>query len=83
MTTGIKLIETYDHDDFCSQLYDTIQAYENEGYAVELHPEVKIEREYNEFNNSVDHSKHLYLALVLAKTQDVQKTTTRAKKAQA
>lgn len=77
MTTGIKLIETYDHDDFCSQLYDTIQAYENEGYTVDVRPEVKVERVYNEFNNTVDHSKHLYIALVLA-----SKAVTRAKKVQ-
>lgn len=66
MTTGIKLIETYDHDDYCSQLYDVIQAYESEGYTVDVKPEIKVERVYNEFNNTVDHSKHLYIALVLA-----------------
>ena len=66
MTTGIKLIETYNHDDYVSQLYDAINGYEGQGYTVELKPQVTIEYMHNEFDNTVTGVEHLYTCLVIA-----------------
>lgn len=66
MTTGIKFIETYNHDDFCSQLYDAVKGYEEQGYYVDLKPQVSVEYQHNEFDNTVKGAEHLYTCLVIA-----------------
>ena len=66
MTTGIKFIETYNHDDFCSQLYDAIKCYEEQCYYVDLKPQVCVEYKHNEFDNTVAGAEHLYTCLVTA-----------------
>lgn len=48
MTQGIKFIETYEHDDYCSQLYDAVSEYESQGYTVEIKPQVEIEADHDE-----------------------------------
>lgn len=66
ITAGIKFIETYEHDDFCSQLYDAVNEYEERGYTVEIKPQVEIETCHDEFSGNVKEAKHLYTALVIA-----------------
>ena len=46
MTQGIKFIETYEHDDYCSQLYDAVSEYESQGYTVEIKPQIEIEADH-------------------------------------
>ena len=66
MTAGIKFIETYEHDDYCSQLYDVVHEYEEQGYTVEIKPQIEIEADHDEFSGNVKEAKHLYTALVIA-----------------
>ena len=66
MTQGIKFIETYEHDDYCSQLYDAVSEYESQGYTVEIKPQIEIEADHDEFSGNVKEAKHLYTALVIA-----------------
>lgn len=88
MVKGIKFIETYNHDDFCNELYDVVLKYESEGYEVEIKtPHIISECVYSEFDSSVTGVDHIYTCLVLAKEKEevvveekpVEKTTRKAK----
>lgn len=73
MTAGIKFIETYEHDDYCSQLYDAVSEYEAQGYTVEIKPQIEIEADHDEFSGNVKEAKHLYTALVVASGKRTRK----------
>lgn len=73
MTQGIKFIETYEHDDYCSQLYDAVSEYEAQGYTVEIKPQIEIEADHDEFSGNVKEAKHLYTALVIASDEMARK----------
>ena len=66
MTQGLKFIATYEHDDYCSLLYDAVSEYESQGYTVEIKPQIEIEADHDEFSGNVKAAKHLYTALVIA-----------------
>ena len=73
MTAGIKFIETYEHDDYCSQLYAAVSEYESQGYTVEIKPQVEIEADHDEFSGNVKDAIHLYTALVIASDKKARK----------